>query len=93
MFAEISPYDLRNLQLRQHQFQTYSACQQRWASILKAPDRFPIKNAGIDEDDVFPLSAFAAARRSTAARKREDKLRGMPNWRAIAVIFSKRRIF
>jgi len=76
MFAEISPYDLRKLQLRQRQFQTYSACQQRWASILKAPDRFPIKNAGIDEDDGFPLSAFALSRRRATARKREDKLQG-----------------
>jgi hypothetical protein len=49
---------------------TYSSCPQRQASILKAPDRFPIKSVENDEDDGFPFSAFALA------RKCEDKLYG-----------------
>ena len=42
----------------------------------KSPNRFPIKNVGNDEDDGFPFPAFALARRSATARKREDKLHG-----------------
>jgi len=40
-------------------------------------ERCPIKNVGNDEEDGFPLPAFALARRSATARKREDMLRGL----------------
>ena len=42
----------------------------------KSQDRFPITNVGNDEKDKSPFPAFAVARRSAPARKREDKLHG-----------------
>jgi hypothetical protein len=69
---------------------TYSSCPRRPTSIPTNQDRFPIENVGNDRDghgfsithvgnnekERFPFSAFALARRSITARKREDKLHG-----------------